>query len=418
MTLPACAAPPRDLAGSAGAESRDAGDAPASPPSASPRPARRWGARDIALVVLATIAVFAALRYAADFLIPVVAGVLLAYALEPLVARLCKARVPRTLAATLVLASLAGAVAGTAWWLRNDAAAVVADLPEAARKLRWAMAGQGVTPLQHVREAAKELEKAAAEASGAADEPKAAAPAPKAPEPSPLNDQLKTHGAAVVTVASQLAVAATLALFLLAAGDTFRRKIVRLVGPSLSKRRVTVEILDEIDVQVQRYLLVMLVTNIAIALACWGAFVWLGLERAALWATLTGVLHFIPYVGGLLAMILVAAAALIETGSLATTLWAVGATFAIFVALGMGFNTWLQGRACKMNPVAVFVAVLLFGWLWGGWGLLLGAPLAAIAKTVADRVEPLYPFGDLLGEAPARAPPAATDATATPAASG
>jgi predicted PurR-regulated permease PerM len=76
------------------------------------------------------------------------------------------------------------------------------------------------------------------------------------------------------------------------------------------------------------------------------------------------------------------------------------------MALGMGFNTWLQGRACRMNPVAVFLAVLLFGWMWGGWGLMLGAPLAAVAKTIADRIEALNGLGELLGEAPMRVVPA------------
>ena len=74
--------------------------------------------------------------------------------------------------------------------------------------------------------------------------------------------------------------------------------------------------------------------------------------------------------------------------------------------MGMGFNTWLQGRACRMNPVSVFLAVLLFGWLWGGWGLLLGAPIAAVVKTIADRVEGLKPFGELLGQVPTKPDPA------------
>jgi predicted PurR-regulated permease PerM len=71
----------------------------------------------------------------------------------------------------------------------------------------------------------------------------------------------------------------------------------------------------------------------------------------------------------------------------------------------MGFNTWLQGRACRMNAVSVFVAVLLFGWLWGGWGLLLGAPIAAVVKAIADRVEGLGSFGELMGETVKRAEP-------------
>jgi predicted PurR-regulated permease PerM len=176
---------------------------------------------------------------------------------------------------------------------------------------------------------------------------------------------------------------------------------------------VTVEILNEINVQVQRYLLVMLITNIVIALLCWGAFSLVGLARPALWATVTGILHFIPYVGGVFAAGVVAAASLVETGSMETTVYAVLATLAIVFAIGMGFNTWLQGRACRMNAVSVFVAVLLFGWLWGGWGLLLGAPLAAVAKTIADRVEGLNKLGELMGETAKRAEPDANPESAS-----
>jgi predicted PurR-regulated permease PerM len=361
---------------------------------------RQLRVHEIALVVLAALAVLAAARGAADFLVPVVAGVLLAYALEPPVARLAQTGIPRGIAATIVLFVLVGSAAATVWWLRNDAAAVVAELPEAARKLRMAVRSDGKPgPLAHVQAAAVELDKAAAEAQGKAPLPK---PDPTPPVASALSNQLAAHGASLIELAGQLAIAATMALFLLAAGDTFRRKLLHIVGGPHAQRRVTVEILNEIDVQVQRYLLVMLVTNILLALLCWGAFSFIGLERPALWATVTGVLHFIPYVGGALAAALVAVAALIETGSIATAAYALLATLGLVVAMGMGFNTWLQGRACRMNPVSVFVAVLLFGWLWGAWGLLLGAPIAAVFKTIADRIEALKPFGQLLGEVPAR----------------
>ena len=360
---------------------------------------------EIALVVLAILAVLAAAKLAADFLVPVVAGVLLAYALEPPVARLAGTGIPRGIAATLILIALVGSAGTAAWWLRHDVAAVVAELPEAARKLRSAVRSDGPPgPLAHVQEAAAELEKAAAEATGNAPTPK---PAPTPAVSSELSKQVAAHGAGLVELASQIGIAATLALFLLAAGDTFRRKLVRVVGPSLAPRRVTIEILNEIDVQVQRYLLVMLVTNILIALACWPAFAWIGLERPALWATVTGILHFIPYVGGVLAAFVVAVASLIESGSIATTIYAVAVTLTILIVMGMGFNTWLQGRACRMNPVSVFIAVLLFGWLWGGWGLLMGAPIAAVIKTIADRIDGLKPFGELLGLAESRPAPAA-----------
>jgi predicted PurR-regulated permease PerM len=195
----------------------------------------------------------------------------------------------------------------------------------------------------------------------------------------------------------ELGLAALFAFFLLAADDTFRRKLVSLAGPTLTARRITVEILDEIDKQVQRYLLVMLITNVLIAIAVWASLLALGLERAAMWGAIAGVLHVIPYVGSALTAIAIGIAAFLQFGTLGAAAGAALVVFAIAVALGMGFMSWLQGRATQLNTVAVFVALLFFGWLWGGWGLLLGAPLVSIVKTIADRIPALAPLGAMLG---------------------
>jgi predicted PurR-regulated permease PerM len=66
----------------------------------------------------------------------------------------------------------------------------------------------------------------------------------------------------------------------------------------------------------------------------------------------------------------------------------------------MGLNAWVQGRAFRINAVTVFVALLFFGWLWGGWGLLVGVPLLAIAKTTIDRLPSLERFVPLLSDEP------------------
>ncbi|HVE50207.1 MAG TPA: AI-2E family transporter [Casimicrobiaceae bacterium] len=360
---------------------------------------------EIALILIAVVIVLTAAKLAADFLVPVVLGILLAYALEPPVEAVARLGVPRGIAGALVLLTVVAAVGGTGWWLRHDVAEVVAELPGAARQLREAVRSDGRKgALAHVQEAAAELEKAAAEAQGKAPVPKLDPTPPVAD----LSKQLAGQGIALIEIVGQLAIAFTIALFLLASGDTFRRKLVKVVGSSLAERRVTVEILNEIDVQVQRYLWVMLITNVLLAAACWPSYMLLGFERPALWAIVTGVLHFIPYVGGVMAAFVVGAAALIETGLVSAMVWAWLITMALVAILGMGFNTWLQGRTSKMNPVAVFVIVLMFGWLWGGWGLLLGAPLAAVLKTIADRIEGLGALAELLGEArPAKVVPAA-----------
>jgi predicted PurR-regulated permease PerM len=197
---------------------------------------------------------------------------------------------------------------------------------------------------------------------------------------------------------TQLAVALLLAFFLLAAGDTFRRKLARLAGTSLTRRRVTVEVLNRIDDQIQAYLLTILIANVLIALATWGSLALLGLPNPGMWGAITGVLHVIPYAGTVVAAAAVGVAAFLHTGGLGQAMLAMGIMVAIAVVIGMGVMTWMQGRAARMSPVAVFIGVLFFGWLWGGWGLLLGMPMLAVLKSVADRVEGMRPISELLGD--------------------
>jgi predicted PurR-regulated permease PerM len=73
---------------------------------------------------------------------------------------------------------------------------------------------------------------------------------------------------------------AFLVFFLLLGGDTFKRKLVRLTGPSLAKRKITVQLLDDINDSIQKYMFMLLATNVLVALLSWVAFSWIGLENA------------------------------------------------------------------------------------------------------------------------------------------
>lgn len=363
-----------------------------------PAVARKFTAVEIAAIVVAALALIAAARVAESFLVPVVAGILLSYALRPVVSKLEVWRIPRMLAAALVIVVLAGGVSASGYAIRDEFNAAVAELPRAARKLRIAIAeSTRYSPgaITHVKEAAAELDRAAAEATG-----KPAAPTARTPVEG-VAMQFQTfvtqQSGKALAVLSEVALAVLLAFFLLAAGDTFRRKVAHLAGESLARRRVTVEVLNEIDTQIQWYLLTLLITNVLIALATWGALLFLGLPNAGMWGAFTGLLHAIPYAGTVIAAAGVGLAMFVHSGSLPHALLAVGVVFAIAMVLGVGYMTWLQGRASSMNPVAVFVGVLFFGWLWGGWGLLLGLPLLAVLKSISDRVDSLHPVSELLG---------------------
>jgi predicted PurR-regulated permease PerM len=359
---------------------------------------RRYASMSLALAVLAAIAIVAALYLARAFIVPLLIGILVSYALRPVVDWLQAHYLPRPVGAALTLIALAGSLSWIGYAVSDDGAAMIEKLPEAARKLRQTMTDArsgGQTPLQNVQEAANEIQGAAADA---ALKPGTRAAAVRAPEPSVwLRDYAIAQSGLVIAVVSQAPIVLLLAYFLLASGVHFRRKLVQLVGPSLSRKKDAVRILEEIDVQIQRYLLTMLLSNALVAISTWLAFEVLGMEHAGVWGVAAGVLHFVPYLGSALIALGSGVAAFVQFGSPLHAVAMAGAALLVGGAVGQLFMTWLQSRAARVNAAVLFIALLFFGWLWGVWGLLLGAPLVAIVKVICDRVDALKPVGDLLG---------------------
>jgi predicted PurR-regulated permease PerM len=369
----------------------------------SPAVAIRHSHMIVAAGAPAVVAVVAALYLARAFFVPLLLGILASYALRPVVDWLKLCHVPRPVAAALVLAVLVGGLSWVAVSVSDDAAAMVEKLPEAARKLRQTLSDareSGPTALQNMQEAANELQGAARDAGAKPGARAAVAQDTAAQDTAPtawLRDYALTQSALLFAVVGQTPIVLLLAFFLLASGAHFRRKLLGLVGPSLARKKDAVQILEEIDVQIQRYLLATLVSNLLVAVATWLAFQAFGMEHSGAWGVAAGVLHFVPYLGPALTALASGVAGFLQFGSPLKGLAVAGASLAVAIAVGMVFTTWLQGRFARVNPAVLFIALLFFGWLWGVWGLLLGAPLVVIAKVICDRLDSLKPMGELLG---------------------
>jgi predicted PurR-regulated permease PerM len=189
---------------------------------------------------------------------------------------------------------------------------------------------------------------------------------------------------------------------LLASGDLFKRKLLVVISGQLARRRVTVEILNEIAVQFQRYLGVLAITNVTIGMLTWALFSALGVEHAAVWGVAAGILHIVPYLGPGV----IAAASLLVTstqfGSLSQGFIVATTSLLISALIGMLLTTWIASRASSMNSVAVFAGLMFWGWLWGIPGMLLGTPLMMATKVMGDRIHCLNWLGTFLGDAPKR----------------
>ena len=181
-----------------------------------------------------------------------------------------------------------------------------------------------------------------------------------------------------------------------ASGDSHKRKLVHIAGPTLAQKRITVEILDEIDRQIGRFLLARLFISIVVGVAVWVGFLALGLREAGIWGLVAGVLFAVPYVGPAVVTFGAGVAGFVQFGTLSMAAAAGGLTLTIAVIEGNVLTPWLMSRANRMNPLAVFVSLLFWGWIWGVWGLLLAVPIMAAAMAVCERVDDLGSYAELL----------------------
>jgi len=357
--------------------------------------------RGMAAIIVATVATVFALSSAQKFFIPLVFGLILACTLNPLVRFLERLKIPRLVGTTLVMAALLCGLVAATLSLRTQVEKILDQIPEAAAKLSATLRdlASQPNPMVKVQEAARKLEQATNQAANGQT------PAQKPPtrvvidDPKiKLVDWLWTGSLGIFGFLGDTVMLLLLVLFLLLSGDTFKRKLMRISGPSLSERKITIAILDDIDRAIQNYMLTLLVANILLGLLTWVAFRWIGLDNAGAWAVAAGVLHFIPYLGPALTALATGMAAFMQFESVSMAVLVSFSSLAIATLVGVVLVTWMSGKLTKMNTTAVFVALLFWGWLWGVWGLLFAIPIMGMLKVFAERIEDLQPLAELLSE--------------------
>ncbi len=363
-------------------------------------------ARGASLAIIATVATLFAIQSAQKFLIPLLFGIFIAYTLNPLVVWLERLKIPRLIGATLVMIVMMGGLVGATNTLTSEFQSIVQTLPEVSHKLsRALMRNQTGQPsaMQRMQAAATEIESAAGSAAGNAAggrtsaRPSVAIAVPMTPSLR-ISELVLAGSMGAAGALGEAIVVLFLVFFLLLSGDTFKRKLVKITGPSISHKKITVHILDDINSSIQKYMFMLLVTNSLLTVLMWVAFRWIGLENAGAWAVGAGLLHVIPYFGPLLITVLTGLAAFMQFGTVSMALLVSGSSLAIATLVGTFVTTWMTGRIARMNATAVFISLLFWGWMWGIWGMLLGVPIVVIIRVAAEHIEGMQPVAELLGE--------------------
>lgn len=342
------------------------------------------------------------LREAGAFWTPILLAVLLAYALEPFVAACARCRLPRPAAVVVTFLVVALAIVGSGRLVKRQATAFVNELPDTVAAIKAsalqrdrgaAAAGAGGT-IHNLQRAATNLQ---ATVDAVAPPSRNGARRVAVAEPFDVRDYILSAWASLVETGAQLLVTAVLTFVLLLGGDALKKKLVDIAGPRFDRQIVTIDVIRLIDRQIQRYLVARLAISLIVCGLTAAAMWWLGLRQPLVLGAIAGALNVLPFIGPTIGVAICAVAAFVQLHSVATTLAAGGAAGFVAVLEGNLITPWLTSRAGELNTVAVFVSVLFWGWMWGVWGLLLAVPIMIAVKAAADHIEPLQPFGELLG---------------------
>lgn len=338
-----------------------------------------------ALLVLATLAVGATLWAAQDVVLPVLLAMFFALVGNPIIRLLQKLRLPRFLAALLVLVLGLASAGALAVQLAGPAADWFAETPqqlrEVSRKVR-----DLVRPVQQANQAAESFARAA----GGEDNRKVEVIRTR------LDDPYKVLVRTPRLAASALAVV-LLTLFFMIYGETLQRHVIALL-PNRQQKRFTTDILRAMEREISRYVLTITIINALVGLALAGVLVLLGIAapEALLWGTVAMLLNFAPYVGPLIGIALMLLVGLTQFREPLAVAAPALAYLALHTLEGQLVTPIVLGRRMAISPLMLVLALMLFGWLWGIVGLLLAVPLLVCAKLVLARLDGMHGWARLL----------------------
>ncbi|MFO7655199.1 MAG: AI-2E family transporter [Candidatus Krumholzibacteriia bacterium] len=351
-----------------------------------PPPLQMPGLRTSAAMGTFLLLLFTGLFLARGFVLPILIAVILSLLLSPVVRALTRLRIPESLGAFLVIVGFLVALGVVTVRLAGPAASWMEETPRHLRTIEYRLRHLK-EPMEKVARASKQVEELA-DMDG--EEPRVT---PVEVRESRLSTILLSGTREFLATSVAVLI---LLYFLLASGDLFLRKLVVML-PTLRDKRRAVEVAQQVQREVSRYLLAVTVINAGLAAVVSVALALLGMPNPVLWGVLAGLLNYVPFIGPVVTFSVITVVSLLSFDSAGRALVVPLVYGAINFTEGNLMTPLLLGRHLVLNPVAIFVALMFWGWLWGIPGALLAVPLLAIFKIICDNLAPLQPLGEFLG---------------------
>lgn len=336
--------------------------------------------------ILTTIAFFVVAYFARDLILPILLGFLFALTLSPLNRSMQKMGVSAAVSATFLVAMVAISIAAVIYFAGETARSWSQDAPRMALELQRKLSGVSET-IEAVKDASSQVKEMT--------EGSPSGPVEVVIEQPGL---LNTAVSVAASTATSIGVALILALFLLASGDLFYLKIMQAFPTMKAKKRALTTVYT-IERRVSGYLLTITLINAGLGVLVAGVLWALGLEYAYIWGIAAFLLNYLPILGGIIGTVLVGAHSIVFFDSLSYAFVAPVA-YQLLTSLEAQFVTpYLIGKRLELNIVAVFLTVVLWGWLWGIAGALVAVPFLLVFKVVCENFDSLGTIGNFLGAA-------------------
>jgi predicted PurR-regulated permease PerM len=345
----------------------------------------RTDIRAVALVGLFVLALVYTLRLGRPFLLPLAVAVLLDFLLAPAVRWLGKRRIPAPVGAAMVMLALIGVIASAGYNLAGPAAAWVRRAPETMQVARARLAV--------LRRPVEQMSRAAEEVQSATD-----VGGQRAPQVQLLGPTLiKQAFGGTMSMLGFVAIVGFLTFFLLASGDLFLQKLIRVL-PQFKDKKRAVTIAREIETHVSVHMLTTTAINIGIGVVTAAAMWLVGMPNPALWGLVAGLLNYMPYLGAIATIAVLGLAALVSFDTIGRALLVPGAFFVVNLIEANVVTPLILGSQLRLNTVALFIGMMFWGYIWGIPGALMAVPMMATIKIFCDHFEDLAPVGEFLGK--------------------
>ena len=341
--------------------------------------------RSVSITGLFILAVFYTLYLARAVFIPIFFAIMLKLLLAPAVDALNRLRIPKVLGSAVVIIALFAVISASFYIFYQPAADWIERAPQSLRKVEQKLRFIK-EPVQKVSEATKSMEKITDVGS------KSEGNTVEVKKPKLLNTLINEASEFIFGVATML----ILLYFLLASGDLFLRKVINALA-TLKDKKQAVEIARHVERDISTYLYTIVIINFCLGVLVGGAMYVLKMPNPFLWGVMAGLVNFVPYLGQVAGITIIA---IVASTTFDNTYQAVVPPLVYCVIIGLEGNIItpiILGRRLLLNPVVIFLALLVWGWIWGIPGALVAVPILVILKIICDNIKSLGAIGEFLG---------------------